>query len=242
MLLNAQWEMGALPDDQRRLAGIIGAQFSEFEAVWPQVSRKFQSTPDGLLNRRMEEHRAHQAERSEKARESARARWGERADPDANADANADADASSSHGKTDANGHALGMRNGCSSSPSPSSSSLGVSGGNSRPRSRTGPAFHREVIAAYHELLPDLPQVKVWSHKRRESLNARIRERSADGKAANEITYWRSLFQHVAASDFLCGRKTDFRADLEWLLRPENFAKVIEGRYDNRPNGATRAR
>ncbi len=118
-----------------------------------------------------------------------------------------------------------------SPSPSPSPES-GVSSGDSRPRRRTGPSsFHREVIEAYHELLSDLPRVKVWSKKRGQALDARARERCQDGKPADKPDYWRALFREVAASDFLCGRATDFRADLEWLLRPENFAKVIEGRY-----------
>lgn len=94
-----------------------------------------------------------------------------------------------------------------------------------------GKEFHDGVIAAYHATLPNLPAVKVWSKQRAGALNARIRERLRDGKPADTPDYWRRLFEQVAASDFLTGRKTDFRADLEWLLRPENFAKVIEGRY-----------
>jgi hypothetical protein len=97
---------------------------------------------------------------------------------------------------------------------------------------------HEEVIRAYHEILPEAPQVKVWSKKRRQALDARIRERCKDGKPAATIAYWRGFFEQVAASDFLCGRATSFVASLEWLLRPENFLKVIEGNYANRTNGA----
>jgi hypothetical protein len=100
---------------------------------------------------------------------------------------------------------------------------------------RLGNRFHQEVIAAYHELLPDLPRVKVWSAKRQRALDARIRERRGEGKPADTVGYWRQYFGQVANSDFLCGRgRSDFCADLEWLLRPENFTKVIEGRYSNR--------
>jgi hypothetical protein len=112
----------------------------------------------------------------------------------------------------------------------------------SRPQpSPIPPSFHDEVIAAYHELCPDLPRVKVWSDKRRRSLNARIREHCARGKPADSIEYWRSLFREVAQSDFLCGRTKDpFRCSLGWiLLSQDNFAKVIEGNYSNRHgNGA----
>jgi hypothetical protein len=97
-------------------------------------------------------------------------------------------------------------------------------------------SFHDDVIAAYHELLPMMPAVKRWSKKRRQALDARIKERCKDGKPADTIAYWRDFFGKVAASDFLCG-STQFIADLEWLLRPENFLKTIEGCYDNRPTG-----
>lgn len=102
------------------------------------------------------------------------------------------------------------------------------------------PDFHQEIIRAYHELCPDLPQVKLWTDGRRSSLEARIAERKASGKPADTIGYWRSLFQQVASSDFLCGRSADWRADLAWLLKPENFAKTIEGRYSGKrsTNGA----
>lgn len=94
--------------------------------------------------------------------------------------------------------------------------------------------FHQAVIAAYHEALPDLPAVKAWSKQRAGALNARIRERLKQDKPADAVDYWRKLFAQVSASDFLCGRAGEFRADLEWILRPENFLKVIEGRYGNR--------
>jgi hypothetical protein len=94
------------------------------------------------------------------------------------------------------------------------------------------PVFHQEVINAYHEICPDLPQIKSWTDGRRASLDARIAERTASSKPADSIGYWREFFVKVASSDFLCGRSGDWRADLAWLLKPENFAKTIEGRYD----------
>jgi hypothetical protein len=127
--------------------------------------------------------------------------------------------------------------------------------GISRPRERPPyerKEFHQRVITVYHEEAPDLPPVKAWPRHRAGALSARIRERCRDGKPADTIDYWREFFQTVAASDFLCGRaasrdgRAPFRADLEWLLRPENFAKVIEGRYTVRRgsngSGAVHAR
>jgi hypothetical protein len=118
-----------------------------------------------------------------------------------------------------------------------------------RERKRTSRTWPRElhdgVIAAYHELLPDLPAVRDWPERRKRKLDARIGERMKAGKRADELKYWRDLFAKVQTSDFLCGRKGDWRCPgLEWLLEPANFLKVIEGNYDNtaRPNGAGHAR
>lgn len=257
MLLCASWEMGPLPNDQRRLASIIGAQLDDLESVWPVVGSKFDETERGLVNRRLEEHRAAQAEKCEKARESARKRWNRSANGHANASANGYASASPKHMRTD-------MHPDPDPEPEPDPKTDPESGSgvledsDSRPlplpRTRERPTydgkeFHEQVIAAYHELLPELPAVKVWSMKRRQALNARIRERCKDGKPADTVEYWRKLFESVAASDFLCGRvapnpgRESWRPDLEWLLRPENFAKVIEGRYSNarRTNGGVYA-
>jgi hypothetical protein len=51
------------------------------------------------------------------------------------------------------------------------------------------------------------------------------------------LEFFDSYFQKVAESKFLIGSadgrngKVPFRADFEWLLRPNNFAKVLEGKY-----------
>ena len=97
-----------------------------------------------------------------------------------------------------------------------------------------------EILTAYHATLPTLPRVLVRNAKREGLIRARWREVFADGKAddkADGIRLFCEYFEHVRGSRFLTGR-TDprpgaapFVADLEWLMRPTNFAKVIEGRY-----------
>jgi uncharacterized protein YdaU (DUF1376 family) len=235
MLLGAQWELGPLPSDRRRLAGIIGSHVDELETVWAVIAQKFKATDRGLVNERLEEHRERQAARSEKARQSARLRWGAECDSHADASANAHANASRAHAKSGANSMLPDPDPDPDPKPEPRTNGAGP---HQHTRGRSAPpVLHQQVIDAYHELLPDLPQVRGWSPKRRQALDARIRERCGEGKPADTVTYWRELFELVALSDFLCGRSTDFRADLEWLLRPENFLKVIEGRYVNRQVG-----
>ena len=67
-----------------------------------------------------------------------------------------------------------------------------------------------------------------------------MRGSRSDAKTANRPirSGTGEILREVLASDFLCGANDrGFTADLEWLLRPENFLKTIEGRYDRRASG-----
>lgn len=92
------------------------------------------------------------------------------------------------------------------------------------------PCPHQAIVAAYHEALPMLPQVREWTAERQKLLRARWREKPE----RQTVQWWADFFAYVAESDFLTGRAGDFAADLEWLIRPKNFVKVYEGRYENR--------
>lgn len=43
----------------------------------------------------------------------------------------------------------------------------------------------------------------------------------------------RKVIEDATKSDFL-GGSTGFKADFEWIMRPENFLKILEGRYANK--------
>lgn len=67
------------------------------------------------------------------------------------------------------------------------------------------------------------------SEKRKESIRARIREH---GKQA-----FAEMIEKAVQSDFLKGENSrGFGATFDWLIKPNNFQKVIEGNYDNRIN------
>lgn len=94
--------------------------------------------------------------------------------------------------------------------------------------------LHEKIVSTYHAILPNLPAVKSWPTRRKKKLDDRIDERLKEGKPADTVEYWAGYFRKIAASDFLCGRKSDWRCPgLEWLLEPKNFTKVIEGSFDN---------
>jgi len=89
---------------------------------------------------------------------------------------------------------------------------------------------HEKIIDLYHQLLPMCPRVRVWTNTRRRYLQARWKEYP-------DIGYFQTFFTKVSKSKFLTGKtngsgeRPPFVASLEWLIRPNNFAKVLEDRY-----------
>lgn len=70
-----------------------------------------------------------------------------------------------------------------------------------------------------------IPAISLITSKRKQSINARCREY---GK--NAIF---EVINKAAQSDFLNGKNDKgWRADFDWLFRPNNFPKVLEGNYD----------
>lgn len=102
---------------------------------------------------------------------------------------------------------------------------------------------HQAILALWAEVLPAMPQHEVdqWRGARADHLRARWRETAAAKRwqgVDDGMTYFRRLFAYVAQSRFLTGRvtprdpgKTPFTVTLAWLVRPENWAKTIEGTY-----------
>jgi len=100
-----------------------------------------------------------------------------------------------------------------------------IHGGNGAP-----PCPHKSIIDLYHKVLPELPEVRIWNETQKGYLRARWKE----DKQRQSLEWWESYFKFIRESDFLMGRKSDFMADLEWLVRPKNFAKIANGRYHTR--------
>jgi hypothetical protein len=93
---------------------------------------------------------------------------------------------------------------------------------------------HQDIIAIYHEVLPQCPQVRDWTPARATQLRARWNE-SPDRQ---HLAYWRRFFEYAGQSDFLMGRTgpKPFFADLEWMTKSGNFTKIREAKYENRSN------
>ena len=83
------------------------------------------------------------------------------------------------------------------------------------------------IIELYHELCPKMQKVLVLNKTRKGHVNARYAE-----FGLSKIT---EVLRFAGESDFLNGKNDRaWRADFEWLMRPENFIKVLEGKYQNK--------
>ena len=91
--------------------------------------------------------------------------------------------------------------------------------------------------------------VRLWNEATRGSLppveRLTARRREAIRRVAGEFgpAVFGRLFRRAAASAFLRGANAKhWRADFDWILRPENVVRVLEGSYDdvNRPAAALR--
>lgn len=98
------------------------------------------------------------------------------------------------------------------------------------------PCPHQAIIDLYHKTLPEGRQVRIWNDTRKAKLRARWKE---DPKRQS-LEWWGKFFDYIAESDFLTGKtasagRRPFELGLEWIVSPENFAKILEGKYENAP-------
>lgn len=131
------------------------------------------------------------------------------------------------------------------SSSSSSAVQPGVAYATLVPANGVPPCPHREIIALYAKHLPMGVQVKpdVWNGSRADHLRARWREKPE----RRILDWWDKFFAHCAQSPFLTGQTSKpgcgpFLVSLDWIIRPENFAKIYEGFYHRQEQVAWRER
>jgi len=90
----------------------------------------------------------------------------------------------------------------------------------------------KEILDLYHSLCPDLPKVR--STKK---LFPKIRSRWRDEKDRQSLEWWKCFFQEISESRFLTGKVNGWKANLSWIVGPENMEKILNGAYKSNTRG-----
>ena len=92
----------------------------------------------------------------------------------------------------------------------------------------------REVIDLYNVICIDSPRALLEKNKKTGKEKTSDNKKKLIGAAIKSGVDFKELFIKVSESDFLCGRKGDGRKfGFDWILKPQNRQKILEGCYDN---------
>jgi len=207
----------------RDIARQIGMREHE-EDVITVLNEFFISTADGFVNPRADKEIKQYKEFAEAGKRGAAKRWGTPPNGEAISPPNATPIATNNHKPITNNQVDI-----CPPDGEPADKKLPI-------------CQHEAVIELYHKHLPTLRRVEVWNETRKGYLRQRWREvaeelsKNKEIVAADILGWFADFFQHIASSKFLTGRVNSkdgraFLADLEWILKPSNFAKIVEGKY-----------
>ena len=106
------------------------------------------------------------------------------------------------------------------------------------------PCPYAELLALWKTHLPHLTQPRIWEGNRKVAMRNRWRQAgypsaySPDGYSteAGGLKWWDSFFRYIAQDTSLAhGFETNGRSwmpDLEWVCKPANFQKIIDGKYN----------
>ena len=104
----------------------------------------------------------------------------------------------------------------------------------------------KEIVAMYHDILPEHPRVEIINAQRRGAINARwadignrLKEKGSEDSREARLEYMKHVFLKASRSSFLTGRVTGhdgrtYMVTFDKLMSPSGFIGVIEGRYNDR--------
>lgn len=99
---------------------------------------------------------------------------------------------------------------------------------------KEGRKEEKEPNGIFEELLTKwnqndgLIKIRDFTEKRKKALNERLKDVFFSEN-------WVNALRKISESDFCTGKNDrGWKADVDWFLRPDSVAKIMEGKYDNR--------
>jgi len=216
-----------LPDDDvllAKLAGLSGIAFADAKSVIMQFW-DLDARTKTWSQKRLTEQKKYVRNATEKQRSNAKARW------------NKEKPASHGNAKDDAKP----MPDGCHTGnapipiPIPIDKEEGTNVPSSTPLSEPlDAATVKAVITAWNNLASEtgIAQVQHLTENRRKALKPRLKE-------IGGLEGWYAMCDKIRASSFLTGQgEKPWYCTFDWVLKPANLAKIMEGNYDDRQNGS----
>lgn len=98
---------------------------------------------------------------------------------------------------------------------------------------------YQGICDLWNSICVSLPKIAKLTEARKQKIRSRLDEFGCQPE--EWLTTVETLFKRVQASDFLTGRKTDWKASFDWVFdNGKNWVKVTEGNYDNKGCGFNR--
>ena len=97
------------------------------------------------------------------------------------------------------------------------------------PPGRASPARetpdYKAIVEQFNSVCTALPKVRDLTEPRKKAIKSALKRLGGEGLT--------ELFRKTAASEFLCGKNGGWKASFDWILKPANFTKILEGNYNN---------
>ena len=94
------------------------------------------------------------------------------------------------------------------------------------------PVPYKEIQELYLSICVSFPKIMAINGQRKKAVRARWNEHK-------DIKVFEKLFRKAEASSFMKGRNDrNWTADFDWMMKPTNFIKILEGKYDDPAGGA----
>jgi hypothetical protein len=110
-------------------------------------------------------------------------------------------------------------------------------------QSKDTPAFSADEALEGEDSSGKLPKIaEIWNRKADSALprvrgmnyrSTRARACRQRWKEKPDEVYWESVVERLNKSPFLTGKTTRWKADIEFLTRPDKHQEILEGKYDN---------
>jgi len=189
----------------------------------------FTESPDGYRHEHIEEELEKIYDKSEKARASAKSRWRKEKAKKGVETTQTDQESCERICKTC---ERIESECGCDAfvvlpsthNPVPNTSA---------PKKRAIPICPIQKIAdLYNETVKFMAQWRVLSDDTKRNISMRWKQH----EKFQNIEKWKDLFDYCENNQFLSGQADNprpFKADLNWIVKSANFAKILNGKYDN---------